>query len=117
MPENFEIRIENIVASTKIRAKNKLNLEEIAFALDNTEYEPESFPGLVFRIKDPRVAFLLFGSGKIICTGARTIEDIHTALKKLKEMLSEIGVEIEPVKEEEEPETADPLEKQEEEIN
>jgi transcription initiation factor TFIID TATA-box-binding protein len=97
LPTEFDIRIENIVASTKIEAKVKLNLEEIAFSLDNTEYEPESFPGLVFRIKDPRVAFLLFGSGKIICTGARTIEDIHTALGKLKGMLEGIGVEANPV--------------------
>jgi len=94
LPDEFEIRIENIVASTKIEAENKINLEEIAFSLENTEYEPESFPGLVFRINDPRVAFLLFGSGKIICTGARKIEDIHAALRKLKEMLESIGVKI-----------------------
>jgi transcription initiation factor TFIID TATA-box-binding protein len=103
LPTEFDIRIENIVASTKIEAKSKLNLEEIAFSLDNTEYEPESFPGLVFRIKDPRVAFLLFGSGKIICTGARTIKDIHTALGKLKKMLEEIGVAVKAVSEEDEP--------------
>ncbi len=92
LPEKFEIEVENIVASSSINAK--LNLEEIAFCLENAEYEPEQFPGLVYRIREPRVAFLLFSSGKIICTGAHTIQDIHTALKRLKERLKEIGVEV-----------------------
>ena len=106
MPNDFEIRIENIVASTKIEAEGKFNLEEIAFSLENTEYEPESFPGLVFRIKEPRVAFLLFGSGKIICTGARTVEDIHTALGKLKETLESIGIKVRAVREDSETNSA-----------
>jgi transcription initiation factor TFIID TATA-box-binding protein len=95
MPKEFNIKVENIVASSKIDAK--LNLEEIAFALENAEYEPEQFPGLVYRITEPRVAFLLFSSGKIICTGAHNIDDIHLALKKLKERLEEIGIEVKPV--------------------
>lgn len=91
LPTKFDIKIENIVASSKI--DTKLNLEEIAFSLENAEYEPEQFPGLVYRIREPRVAFLLFSSGKIICTGAHTIDDVQLALKKLKEKLKEIGVE------------------------
>ncbi len=94
LPREFSIKIENIVASSKIDAK--LNLEEIAFALENAEYEPEQFPGLVYRIREPRVAFLLFSSGKIICTGAHTISDVQSALKKLKIRLEEIGVKAEP---------------------
>jgi transcription initiation factor TFIID TATA-box-binding protein len=88
--------VENIVASSRIKAK--LNLEEITFALENAEYEPEQFPGLVYRISEPRVAFLLFSSGKIICTGAHKIEDIHTALKKLKKKLESIGIKVTPMK-------------------
>jgi transcription initiation factor TFIID TATA-box-binding protein len=91
LPTEFDIQVENIVASSKIDAK--LNLEEIAFALENAEYEPEQFPGLVYRINEPRVAFLLFSSGKIICTGAHNIEDVHSALNKLKSRLDEIGIE------------------------
>jgi len=92
LPTKFNIQVENIVASSKIEAK--LNLEEIAFALENAEYEPEQFPGLVYRISEPRVAFLLFSSGKIICTGAHNIDDIHSALKKLKSKLEAIGVKV-----------------------
>ncbi len=95
MPKEFGIKVENIVASSKIDAK--LNLEEITFALEDAEYEPEQFPGLVYRISKPRVAFLLFSSGKIICTGAHTIKDIHTALGKLKERLESIGIKVKPV--------------------
>ena len=95
-PNNFKIKVENIVASTKINAK--LRLEEIAFALENSEYEPEQFPGLVYRINEPRVAFLLFSSGRIICTGAKDVESIHIALHKLKEKLESIGIEVIPEK-------------------
>ncbi len=96
MPNRFKITVENMVASSKIKAI--LNLEEIALALENSEYEPEQFPGLVYRIADPRVAFLLFSSGRIICTGARDVESIHKALHKLKEMLEGIGIKVIPEK-------------------
>jgi transcription initiation factor TFIID TATA-box-binding protein len=95
LPTKFNTNVENIVASTQIKAK--LNLEDISFNMDNVEYEPEQFPGLVCRIADPRVAFLLFGSGKIICTGARKIEDIHAALGKFKEKLEAIGVNVKAI--------------------
>ena len=98
LPDSFDMKIENIVASTQIEAMGRLNLEDISFALENVEYEPEQFPGLVFRIAEPRVAFLLFGSGKIICTGARNVEDIHRALVKFREKLRSIGVETRPIK-------------------
>lgn len=94
MPRKYDVQVENIVASAKIMAK--LNLEEITFALENAEYEPEQFPGLVYRINKPRVAFLLFSSGKIICTGAHNIKDIQLALGKLKEKLESIGIKVKP---------------------
>jgi transcription initiation factor TFIID TATA-box-binding protein len=97
LPRQFDIKVENIVASSKIEAK--LNLEEIAFSLENAEYEPEQFPGLVYRIREPRVAFLLFSSGKIICTGAHTLSDVQLALRKLKEKLEEIGIRVKTGKE------------------
>jgi len=98
MPDKFHIGVENIVASTQIEAKDKLNLEHIAYNLENAEYEPEQFPGLVYRISDPRVAFLLFGTGKIICTGARKIEEIHAALDKFKASLEGMGIPVKAIK-------------------
>ena len=82
------ITVENIVVSASLGATLKLN--EIAFILPNTEYEPEQFPGLVYRIKKPKVAFLLFSSGRVVCTGGKSLKDVKRALKKLEEELKEI---------------------------
>jgi len=88
VPKTYKMQVENIVASAKLDAN--LNLDTIAFNLENSEYEPEQFPGLVFRMTNPKVAFLLFGSGKIVCTGARSIEDVKVAVKKLSNKLKQI---------------------------
>jgi len=86
VPKKYKIQIENIVASAQIPAR--LNLDKIAFGSENSEYDPNRFPGLVFRMKDPNATFLLFSSGKVVCTGIRKIEDVEYAMnflfKKLK---------------------------------
>ena len=81
VPKNYKTQIENIVASARLEAK--LNLDKIAFKLENSEYQPEQFPGLVYRIPEPKVAFLLFGSGKVVCTGGRSVNDVRIAVDKL----------------------------------
>ncbi len=88
VPREYRIDVENIVASAKLNAR--LNLDTIAYNLENSEYEPEQFPGLVYRMTEPKVAFLLFGSGKIICTGARTVKDVKTAVGNVYRKLSGI---------------------------
>lgn len=88
VPRDYKIQVENIVASAKL--KRELNLDTIAFELENAEYEPEQFPGLVYRMDDPKVAFLLFGSGKIVCTGGRSIADVNRAVEKLDKRLRQI---------------------------
>jgi transcription initiation factor TFIID TATA-box-binding protein len=86
VPKQFKIQIENIVASAQI--PTRLDLDKIAFEVENSEYEPSQFPGLVYRMKNPNATFLLFGSGKVICTGIRKVEDVECAtnflFKKLK---------------------------------
>ena len=84
-----DIKIENVVASATLNCK--LPLDKIVSRIPGTEYEPEQFPGLVYRIKDPKVAFLLFGSGKIVCTGGRSVKDVERAIKKLEDELRGIG--------------------------
>jgi len=88
VPRNFKMQVENIVASARLDAN--LNLDKIAFNLENSEYEPEQFPGLVYRMTEPKVAFLLFGSGKIVCTGARNINDVKIAVEKVSKKLKQI---------------------------
>ncbi len=89
VPKNYRVDIQNIVASAKLG--RDINLDSVAFELENAEYEPEQFPGLVYRIDEPRVAFLLFSSGKIVCTGAKTIADIKRAVEKLDRKLKSLG--------------------------
>jgi len=88
IPKKYEVTVQNIVASSDL--KTELNLDRIAFTLDNAEFEPEQFPGLVYRMGSPKVVFLLFRSGRIICTGAKNINDVHTAIRKLQKELREI---------------------------
>ncbi|MDI6825745.1 MAG: TATA-box-binding protein [Candidatus Aenigmarchaeota archaeon] len=88
-PKKYSIQVENIVASAQL--PNRLNLDKIAFELENSEYEPEQFPGLVYRTKTPKVAFLLFSSGKIVCTGVRKVEDIEYAVSTIYEKLKNIN--------------------------
>ena len=88
MPE-FNIKIENIVASASLNIK--IPLEKDVEHLEGTEYEPEQFPGLVYRMKDPKDAFLLFSSGKIVCTGIRKVEDIEIAVRMVSKKLKSIG--------------------------
>ncbi|MFQ6020848.1 MAG: TATA-box-binding protein [Candidatus Aenigmatarchaeota archaeon] len=88
IPPNYKVQLENIVASAKL--DRELNLDIIAFNMENTEYEPEQFPGLVYRMDDPKVTFLLFGSGKIICTGGRSIADVRRAVEKIDKRLRKV---------------------------
>ena len=57
-----------------------------------TMYEPEQFPGLMYRMEDPRVVFLVFGTGQLVCVGAKREEEIYAATEKLVTTLEERGV-------------------------
>ena len=85
-----KIEVVNIVASGDLKTDN-LNLNQVAmaFGLENIEYEPEQFPGLVFRMKDPKVVILIFSTGKVICTGARSKENVDQALTNMHRELEE----------------------------
>src|SRR3972149_3704198 len=72
-----KIKIENVVASTSLG--EELALQAIALALGGAEYEPEQFPGLIYRLKEPKTATLLFRSGKVVCTGAESLEHVRIA--------------------------------------
>ena len=65
------IKIENVVASTSLGAE--LDLQKIVLALEGAEYDPEQFPGLIYRLKEPKTATLLFRSGKAVCTGGKSL--------------------------------------------
>jgi transcription initiation factor TFIID TATA-box-binding protein len=77
----------NIVATTNF--DGKLNIEEIAQTLDKVIYEPEQFPALIYRLDEPRTTFLIFSSGKLVCTGAKSEEDATKAINKVFEIFQE----------------------------
>jgi hypothetical protein len=61
-------------------------------ALGGAEYEPEQFPGLIYRLKEPKAAILLFRSGKAVCTGARQPSEIEEAVEKITAELKTAGL-------------------------
>jgi transcription initiation factor TFIID TATA-box-binding protein len=80
-----ELKIQNIVASANLAGL--IDLERSAYSLGRTMYEPEQFPGLIYRMDVPKVVILLFASGKLVCTGAKHEEDVYEAVTKLHETL------------------------------
>ncbi|MFA5312036.1 MAG: TATA-box-binding protein [Methanomassiliicoccales archaeon] len=75
--------VQNIVASSDLGQPVDLTSVVISLGLERVEYEPEVFPGLVYRMSDPKVVFLLFGSGRLVCTGARKPQDVEVSVDKL----------------------------------
>jgi len=82
-----KIEIQNIVATSDVGGEINLHSVAVALGLDRVEYEPEQFPGLVYRLPEPRVVLLLFGSGKLVCTGARRPSDLGLAVDRIVQEL------------------------------
>jgi transcription initiation factor TFIID TATA-box-binding protein len=84
-------QIVNVVASTQLT--ESLDLYDIADIMDK-DYEAEQFPGLTYRVEDPKVCVLLFRSGKAVATGAKSVDDIHAAFQKVHNELTDAGFEL-----------------------
>jgi len=82
-----ELKIQNIVASASLGGM--IDLEKDAYTLGRTMYEPEQFPGLIYRMDEPKVVILLFASGKLVCTGAKREQDVYDAVNKLHQRLED----------------------------
>ncbi|MEM4366502.1 MAG: TATA-box-binding protein [Candidatus Woesearchaeota archaeon] len=87
-----EISIVNIVVSASLG--RDIPLEKMAATLSNTEYNPEQFPGLVIRIKEPKTSALIFSSGNIVFTGARSMEKVRESIRKIMKSLEKINIKI-----------------------
>ena len=87
------ITIENVVASTGIG--QELDLQSVAMDLEGADYDPEQFPGLVYRTQEPKSAALIFRSGKIVCTGAKSTDAVHESLHIVFGKLRELSIPIE----------------------
>lgn len=88
-----EITIHNVVASGSLGGS--IDLEELcerAHVGGNLMYEPEQFPGAMFRMDHPKVVFLIFSTGKIVCVGAKKEKEIYEGVENLRRRLEELGV-------------------------
>ena len=85
-------KVQNIVASVDLGGQ--IDLEEVARQLPRSMYEPEQFPGVILRASEPKAVFLIFSSGKLVCTGTKQEKDIYTAVKKLHTRLEKLDLMI-----------------------
>ena len=90
--ELYNIEIVNVVASTGIG--QEIDLKQATLDLDGVDYDPKRFPGLVYRTKNPKTAALIFRSGKIVCTGAKSIDDVHRGMENVFQSLRNIGINV-----------------------
>ena len=86
------ISIENVVASATI--EQKLDLKDVQKKFPDVEWNPDHFPGAVFRLKSPKTATLLFSTGKMVCTGAKSEELSRKAVKKVVQLLRKGKIKI-----------------------
>jgi len=82
-----KIKIVNMVGTADVGGE--IDIEAASDILDNTMYEPEQFPGLIYRMKEPKVVILMFRSGKLVLTGGKRKEQVHEAIEKIKAILVE----------------------------
>ena len=83
-----KVTVQNIVASGSIELD--LNLNILALELQNTEYEPEQFPGLVYKLDKPTATFLLFSNGKLVCTGTKNKQELEESMVQLNKNVREV---------------------------
>ncbi len=81
------VTIQNIVATSSLNMNVDLNV--LTIMMDNVMYEPEVFPAAIYKMQDPKVVFLIFSSGKIVCLGAKVKETIDEAIPILIKQLKE----------------------------
>ena len=86
------VSIVNVVASASV--DQRMDLNEITRTFPDVEYHPDQFPGLVFRLKSPKTATLIFSSGKMVCTGAKSEEISRKAVQTVVQRLRKGGIKI-----------------------
>ena len=86
------LSVQNIVATTSL--EKEVSLSKLARTQPNTEYNPETFPGLVLRIKEPKSAVLVFSSGNLVCTGTKSISQVKQVVEQVIKQLKKIGVNV-----------------------
>jgi transcription initiation factor TFIID TATA-box-binding protein len=82
-----DLKVVNMVASASLGGR--IDLEQAVSTLGKAMYEPEQFPGLIYRMDEPKVVILIFASGNLVCTGAKKEQDVYDAVHKLHASLED----------------------------
>lgn len=82
-------QLQNIVSTVNLSCK--LDLKKIALHARNAEYNPKRFAAVIMRIREPRTTALIFSSGKMVCTGAKSEEDSRLAARKYARIIQKLG--------------------------
>ncbi|MBT7706143.1 TATA-box-binding protein [archaeon] len=86
------LAVQNIVATTSL--EKEVSLSKLARTQPNTEYNPETFPGLVLRVKEPKSAVLVFSSGNLVCTGTKSISQVKDVVNQVIKQLKKVNVNV-----------------------
>lgn len=89
VPDNDRPKLQNIVSTAYLN--KKLDLRNIALKSRNVEYKPKRFAAAIMRIRDPKTTALIFASGKMVCTGAKSEEESENATKQYAKMIKKVG--------------------------
>ncbi len=91
-----DLKIENVIAATEL--KIELDLLRIAEGIKDAEYDPDHFPGLIYKLKSPKTVTLMFAKGYTVCTGAKSIQNAKAALTIiLKKLIDQKFITIEKI--------------------
>lgn len=90
--QKSSLKVQNIVATTSL--EKEVSLTRLARTQPNTEYNPDTFPGLVLRVKEPKSAVLVFSSGNLVCTGTKSIAQVKDVVEQVIKQLKKIGVNV-----------------------
>lgn len=82
-------QLQNIVSTVNLNCK--LDLKKIALHARNAEYNPKRFAAVIMRIREPRTTALIFSSGKMVCTGAKSEDDSRLAARKYARIIQKLG--------------------------
>ena len=90
-----EIKIQNVVASVDL-GDVTIDLEDFIYAVNGlgkqVMYEPEQFPGAIYRMEEPKCVFLIFTTGKLVCVGTTREEDVYKAVENFVTILDDVEV-------------------------
>ena len=84
------INIQNVVTIATLN--QKVDLNAVVKGYPEAEYRPEKFPGLVFRLNRPKTGTLIFASGKMVCTGAKSGMESRSAIMNVVKELKKCGI-------------------------